>query len=138
MNLELIKSLEEIINEGIEQIALPYKKGNSIRIKHMIVRKSAAGWLVYDSKNNRQIAALFSKSAAIALAKGMAQDKDVFNKVKRADQAIKKNYIDCLFYRNILKKTNDLQLKAVTEIRCEVSLQNTQSARESLDNIIFA
>lgn len=138
MNSDLINSLEEIINEGIEQIAMPYKKGNSIRIKHMIVRKSTAGWLVYDSKHNQQVAKLFSKSSAIALAKGIAQNKDVLNQVKRADQVIKKNYIDCIFYKNILRKTNDSQRKAVTEIRCEVSLQNTQSARKSLDSIIFA
>jgi hypothetical protein len=137
MNSDLINSLEEIINEGIEQMVLPYKKGNSIRIKHMIIRKSNAGWLVYDSKCNLQIAKLFSKSSAIALAKGIAQKKDVLNQVQYADQVIKKNYIDCIFYKNILKKTNDSQRKAVTEIRCEVSLQNAQSARKSLDSIIF-
>mgnify|MGYP000506347692 CR=1 FL=1 len=137
MNSDLINILEEIINEGIEQMVLPYKKGNSIRIKHVIIRKSSAGWLVYDSKRNLQIAKLFSKSSAIALAKGIAQKKDVLNQVQYADQVIKKNYIDCIFYKNILKKTNDLQRKAVTEIRCEVSLQNAQSARKSLDSIIF-
>jgi len=137
MNSDLINSLEEIINEGIEQMVLPYKKGNSIRIKHMIIRKSNAGWLVYDSKCNLQIAKLFSKSSAIALAKGIAQKKDVLNQVQYADQVIKKNYIDCIFYKNILKKTNDSQRKAVIEIRCEVCLQNAQSARKSLDSIIF-
>src|SRR6056297_3399046 len=130
MNLNLANALEELINDGLEQVIFPYVKGNSIRIKYMIIRKSRAGWLVYDSKNNNQVACLFSKFSAVALAKGMAQGKDVLKTVKYADTVIKKNYIDCVFYKNIIKKT-------ITETRYEVSRERAQQAKNSLDGIIF-
>jgi len=137
MNLNLANALEELINDGLEQVIFPYVKGNSIRIKYMIIRKSRAGWLVYDSKNNNQVACLFSKFSAVALAKGMAQGKDVLKTVKYADTVIKKNYIDCVFYKNIIRKTNDEIKKSITETRYEVSRERAQQAKNSLDGIIF-
>src|SRR6056300_1345255 len=107
MNSDLLKNLENIINEGIEQAVLPYVKGNSIRIKQYIIRKSKAGWLVYDSKDNKQIARLFSKSSAVALAKGLAQGKDVTINVITADKTIQKHYNDCLFFKHTIKRTKD-------------------------------
>lgn len=138
MNSNLVKNLENIINDGIEQAVLPYVKGNSIRIKQYIVRKSKAGWLVYDSKTNSQVAKLFSKSSAVALAKGLAQGKDITVSVISADRIIQKHYTDCIFYKNTISKTSDTFKKELTQIRYEISKSKTENARRSLDEIIFA
>ena len=37
---KLLNDLEEIVNRGLEDSAIPVSRGNSIRIKHIVVRKS--------------------------------------------------------------------------------------------------
>ena len=64
----LLIDLEEIVNEGLKDSSIPYAKGNSIRIKQYIVRKSKVGYLVYDSSANKQIHKTQFKSVAIAIA----------------------------------------------------------------------
>jgi hypothetical protein len=137
MSPDTIKSLEELINSGLEDIALPYIKGNSIRIKHIIVRKSKKGWLVYDSKTHLQVARLFAKSSAIALAKSLAEGRSRKSQILELDKIIQKHYNDCMFYRNTLDNSDDSFKKSVTESRLETSLVLTKKAKKSLDSIIF-
>lgn len=137
MNPDVFKSLEEIIDSGLEDIALPYIKGNSIRIKHIIVRKSRNGWLVYDSKTHLQVARLFAKTSAVAMAKSLAEGKGRKAKILELDKIIQKNYTDCMFYRNTLEKCADTFKRAVTESRLESSMVQTRRAKQSLDQIIF-
>ena len=56
MNKQLLNDLEEIVNRGIADSYFPVVTKNSIRIKHMVVRKSKKGYLVIDSKEGQQIA----------------------------------------------------------------------------------
>lgn len=137
MNPDVLKSLEDIINSGLEDIALPLVKGNSIRIKHMIVRKSKAGWLVYNSKTHTQVAKMFCKSSAIALAKRLAEGKGGRQIIEELDKVIEKNYYDCLFYKNTLQKSKDTVTRAITQDRFEVSVSQTKHAKKSLDRFIF-
>ena len=71
----LIDELEEIVNKGLEDNSIPYAKGNSIRIKQYIVRKSRVGYLIYDSSSNKQLHRTQFKSVAIAIAKNLAENK---------------------------------------------------------------
>ena len=34
-----VQQLEEIINAGVKALPIPYEKGNSVRIKNIVVRK---------------------------------------------------------------------------------------------------
>ena len=63
-----VKQLEEIISAGLKEVAIPYQKGNSIRIKHMIVRKHSNGYRVFDCRCNKHIETVFCKTAAVAKA----------------------------------------------------------------------
>lgn len=137
MNSEILKSLEDIINTGLEEIVLPYIKGNTIRIKHIIIRSSAVGWEVYNSKTQTQVTQLFCKSSAIALAKSLAEGHNKQRKIEELDKIIQKNYNDCMFYRNTLEKCKDSVKRAITQNRFEVSVTLTKKARKSLDYIIF-
>jgi Uri superfamily endonuclease len=103
----LVKELEKLLNDNIEKLLIPHVRGNSIRIKHHIIRKSKAGWLIYDIKENQQIAKMFSKTAAIALAKTLAQGLDEIEKIQYLDFNIKKNYNDAIFAKHSLIKTNN-------------------------------
>ena len=135
---DIVKLLEEIINQNLNEIDFPYVKGNSVRIKNMIVRKSPNGYLVYDTKDNRQVARTFCKTSAIAIAKSCAQGKDLVESILRYDAIIQKNYIDSIFYKNSMKKTKDSSRLDILEIRFDEARIKTESAKRSLDNIIFA
>ena len=135
---DIVKLLEEIINQNLNEIDFPQVKGNSVRIKHMIVRKSPNGYLVYDTKNNSQIARTFCKTSAIALAKSIAQGKDLKKPILKYDEIIKKNYIDSIFYKNTMNNTTDDLKRDVIEIRFLEAKFKTENAKQSLDSIIFA
>jgi|AntRauTorcE11897_2_1112592.scaffolds.fasta_scaffold09284_2 hypothetical protein len=137
MNPDVFKSLEDIIESGLEDVALPYINGNSIRIKHIIVRKSKNGWLVYNSKTHLQVARLFAKTSAVAMAKSLAEGKSRKDQILELDKVIQKNYTDCMFYKNTLEKCADTFKRAVTQSRLESSMVRTKRAKQSLDSIIF-
>src|SRR5210317_913901 len=80
---KLLNELEEIVNKGLEEVSLPYQKGNSIRIKHIVIRKSPKGYLIYNTKDNIQVARTQFKSTAIAIAKNLAQGSDIISKISR-------------------------------------------------------
>ena len=50
---ELVKELETLVNSNIDMSLFPYVKGKSIRIKHIIIRETNFGFLVFDTKNNK-------------------------------------------------------------------------------------
>ena len=41
---ELAKELEEIVVHGLSELPIPYEKGNSIRVKNIVIRKHANGY----------------------------------------------------------------------------------------------
>ena len=137
MNPNALIVLEDIINQGIEEVALPYVSGNSIRIKHLVVRNSKAGWLVYNSNTHSQVARLFCKSSAVALAKSLSEGKNKKTTITELDKIIEKNYNDCMFYKNTLEKSTDAVKRAITLDRFEISVSHTKRAKKSLDRFIF-
>jgi len=135
---DIVKVLEDIINQNVNEIDFPYVKGNSIRIKNMVIRKSRNGYLVYDTKENKQVAKTFCKSSAVAIAKSMAKGFDVIDQVMIWDQIIEKNYNDSIFYKNTMKKTKDEFKKDIIEVRFEDAKYRTEYAKQNLDTIIFS
>ena len=66
----LARELENLINNKIDASILPYVKGKSIRIGHVIIREARAGFfLVFDTKENRELGKMFCKTSAVALAR---------------------------------------------------------------------
>ena len=137
MNPSILKDLEGIINASIEDIALPYVKGNTIHIKHVTVKKTDTGWCVVNNKTKNYIAKYFCKSSAIALAKLIAEGRGGRAKVAELDKIIQKNYFDCLFYKHTLETCADPVKREVTHDRFDISVTKTKNARKSLDSIIF-
>ena len=140
MNKNLVEALEELINSKIENYSIPHVKGNSIRIKHLVVRYSnKAGWLIYDTKNNIQIAKMFCKTSAIALAKVLADNKSSQNKVLHLDKVIEKHYNDCVFYKHTMHKAKDDDVRYLNaQNRFDISIDITRHAKEELERIILS
>ena len=135
---QLIHELEAIINKGFEDYPFPYVKGNSIRIGKIVIRSSRHGYLVYDTECNKQVVQTFSKSSAIAIAKNLAQNKNITDRVMDIDKTLEKNYNDALYYQNSYNKTKDELKKDVLETRLDIAHSKTEHARSLLDNYIYS
>tara|TARA_B100000780_G_C21054361_1_gene423535 strand:- start:430 stop:849 length:420 start_codon:yes stop_codon:yes gene_type:complete len=134
---KLLNDLEEIVNRGLEDSAMPHARGNSIRIKHVIIRKSSKGYLIYDAKENKQVVRVYFKSSAVAIAKNLAQDNDITEKVVVFDQMMLKHYNDAVFYKNAIKMSDDPFKIEIRETRLDVSIRESRRVRSLLDRFIF-
>jgi hypothetical protein len=134
---KLLNDLEEIVNRGLEDSAIPHQRGNSIRIKHVIIRKSPKGYLIYDAKENKQVVRTYFKTTAVAIAKNLAQGIDITVTAMEFDQLMLKHYNDALFYRNSIRNTNDADKREIREVRLDVAIQESQRVRSLLDRYIF-
>lgn len=137
MDSTLSKKLEELINDNIDKELIPYVKGNSIRIKNIVVRKSKAGWLIYDTETNKQLERLFCKSSALAYANVVAKGSKTIRPILELDKLIQKHYNDCVFYLYTLRKTKDSTKAEVARIRYDISYTTTRQATKDLERFIF-
>ena len=137
MDSTLSKKLEDLINSNIDKANLPYVKGNSIRIKNIVIRKSKLGWLVYDTETNLRVGCFFCRSSALAYANSLVKGRQYSNKIKELDHFIEKHYNDCVFYLHTLKQTKDATKKEVARIRYDISYAETKKAAKDLERFIF-
>ena len=137
---ELALELENLINNTIDKSFLPYVKGKSIRIGHVIVRETRVGFfLVFDTKENAEIAKMFCKTGAVALAKSIVskQDNAEIKLIKTLDDIISKNFNDAIFYKHTIRVTKDDIKKQVGQMRYSVARDATQDAKDKLDTFIY-
>ena len=134
---KLLNDLEEIVNRGLEDSAIPVARGNSIRIKHVIIRKSPKGYLIYDAKENKQVVRTYFKTTAVAIAKNLAQGIDITETAMEFDDTMLKHYNDAIFYRNSIRNTSDVNKREIREVRLDVAIQESQRVRSLLDRYIF-
>lgn len=133
----VIKDLEEIVNRGLEDAAIPYAKGKSIRIKQFVIRESSKGFLIYNSTENKQVARTQFKSTAVAIAKNLALNNDVTSKVLSIDNTLSKHYNDAVFYKNMIKKSLDNNIKDIRQTRLDISIAKSAELRKDLDRFIY-
>jgi hypothetical protein len=133
----LLNDLEEIVNRGLEDSAIPHQRGNSIRIKHVIIRKSSKGYLIYDAKENKQVVRTYFKTTAVAIAKNLAEGINITETAMEFDGLMLKHYNDAIFYRNSIRNTSDVNKREIREVRLDVAIQESQRVRSLLDRYIF-
>lgn len=136
INKNILRDLQDIIEDNLDPSMFPYKKGNSIRIGKMVVRKNRQGYLVYDIETNCQVAKTFCKTAAVAVARTVTKNQSI-NKVLDLDKIIEKHYNDCVFYRHTIKNTKDDFKRETTEVRYNIAKDLTSNAKQQLDRFIF-
>jgi len=134
---ELLKDLQHLIEDKLDPSLFPYQKGNSIRVGKIVIRESKKGFLIFDVKDKKQITITFSKTAALALAKSLADGCDNTEKVMELDNIIQKNYMDAMFFNNTYKTTKEPIKRDISLNRLEIAKMRTARAKDSLDNIIF-
>ena len=137
LNPKLAKELENLINNKIDTSYFPYVRGKSIRIGHIIVRETRFGFLVFDTKNNKEVDKMFCKTSALALAKAVAQGNQPNNHIMQLDKVIEKNYNDAIFYKNTMRVTSDDTKFFVAQTRYDIAASKTLYAKEELDKYIY-
>ena len=139
INETKLKLLEQIVSNGLEGVILPYKKGNSIRIGHVVIRKSQRNeYNLYDTRENKRIGSAFSINSAVAIAKNYAENDYIPSEVLRLDAIIEKYSNDIVHYQHTIKITNSSFKKDLAEVRIECARDEAERARNELDRFIFS
>ena len=136
---ELAKELEALINRNLDTSYFPYVKGKSIRIGHIIVRETRFGFLVFDTKNNKEVDKMFCKTSAVALAKQEASGSltNPIEYIRKLDKEIEKNFNDAIFYKHTMRVTKDDTKFFVAQTRYDIAASRTLYAKEELDKYIY-
>lgn len=134
---KIIKELDNIISHGLDSIPLPYRKGNSVRIKNFIIRKNSDGYLIFDCKENKRIAQTNFIASALAIVKNLVEEKNIIKETLELDRQLLKHSNDVLYFKNTIKTAKDNIIKESRKARLGVSLIKTQYIRQKLDEFIF-
>jgi len=139
INTEYItQQLEDIVTNELQGLVLPYKKGNSIRIKNTIIRKNKYGYQLFDNKNNCHITKTFTRTAAIAIAKRIAvNDKKAITDIKIHDKEVHRHYNDASFFKNTMINTVDEVRREVAECRFDISTAKAYHHLDLIEEWIF-
>lgn len=137
-NLTLAKELEQIVSAGLEAVALPYQKGNSIRLKHIAIRKHKNGYRLFDTKTNSHILTTFCKTAALAIAKNIVENnRNSIEEIKRLDDRVAKYYMDAVFSKRSYEVSTDWNKKENAEILFDIALDKAWASLSSIETFIF-
>lgn len=138
MNIDtIITDLEEIVSSPSDLTAIPYVKGNSIRIKNYAIRKSKNVYIIFDCKENKKITEVNFKLSAIAVAKTLSENKNYVKQINLLDNKMLKHYNDIHFYKYIIKSSNSKCTKDLRKIRLEISMQTLSVLRNQIEKFVF-
>jgi hypothetical protein len=93
--------------------------------------------LIYDAKENKQVVRTYFKTTAVAIAKNLAQGKDITEQAMEFDGTMLKHYNDAIFYKHAIRNTTDDAKKEIRETRLDVAIQESRRVRSLLDRYIF-
>lgn len=137
---QIVKEFQTMFDKNLENILIPYKKGNSIRIGNFeIIEAPKQGvYKIKNLKNSKIIFSTFTKAAAFALAGSLTKTNSVNKKIPELDKIIEKNYLDCIFYKHSIQTTADHEKREATITRLEIASLKIKQARRHLERIIFS
>jgi hypothetical protein len=123
---------EQFIIENLIRKALVTK------IRNTVIRKSRDGFLVFDVKTHQRVAETFSKRGAIAYAKAREKNRDHdCDHILSLDNLLCKQYMDSLFHKNVIEKTDDEWRKEAIITRFEIAKDKTFNTMDQIDQYIF-
>ena len=136
---QLAKDLEEIVVHGLAQVPIPYEKGNSIRVKNIVIRKHKNGYRIFDISNNKHIVTTFTKTAALAIAKIVAESGNS-NDIKDIivlDNTVCKHYMDALFAKRSIEVSKDITRIESSEVKFDIATDKAWSSLAQIESYIF-
>ena len=136
---ELAKELEEIEVYGLSQVPIPYEKGNSIRVKNIVIRKHKNGYRIFDISTNKHVVTTFTKTAALAIAKivGESGNSNDIRDIIALDNKVCKNYMDALFAKRAIEVSKDIQRTEASEVKFDIATDRAWSSLAQIESYIF-
>ena len=131
---QLIQDLEAMVDNIIP---LPIVKGNSIRIKHMIVRKTKNGYSVFNCKSKEHVADTTFKKSAIAIAKTSSVGANYVDKIVNLDRQALKHHNDITVYQHTVNNSKQETMKMSRQARLTDSIVANNIVAEQLENFIY-
>jgi len=135
---QLSQQLEEIIQAGLIRVPIPYKKGNSIRVKNLVIRKHNNGYRLFDLRSNKHICTTFAKATALAIAK-MTAEKQQFNldNLLKMDDKVAKHYMDALYAKRSMKTGASVERRESAEVQYDIALHEAWTVLGDIERYIF-
>ena len=134
----LSKKLLKLIDRNIHKVCVPIQNGNSVRLKHLIIRENNYGHLVYDLRDNKQITTTFTKTAAVAIAKNLAEGQDhSIDRIIDLDREIQAKYNKCVQYKSTMINSDNPISIDNAHIRYDITWEDVLTLRDSLDQCVF-
>lgn len=134
----IAEDILRLIDTEAHRLCVPLQQGHGVQIKHMLVQDNDEGFSVSDSHSNRHIADTFSKIAALAIAKSLAEGiTDATAHILKIDAQIQQKYNDCVHFKHTMYHTVDEDRKLSAEIRYDVAWDDVLTLRSELDHYIF-
>jgi hypothetical protein len=134
----LSKELLKLIDRNIDKVCIPVKNGSGIRMKHFIIRENGYSHLIYDLRYNKQVATTFTKTAALATAKALVDDReDDIDKITLLDREIQSKYNKCVQYKNTIANSDNPISIDNANIRYDISWDDVLNLRDRLDEYVF-
>jgi len=137
IDVKVLQDLKQLIEENIDPSMFPYCKGNSIRIGGFTIRSNRHGYNIFDMSKKKHLTTTFSKTAAVAIAKNLAKGRNVKMQAEDLDKVIEKNFNDAQFFAHTMRITKDPIKRDVLETRLDIAKVRTETAKRSLDSLIF-
>ena len=133
---EHIEQLKNIV-EKVDYSLIPYKKGNSIRIGKLVIRKSKQGYFIFDVTENRRIAIFYSKDGALAFAKNYENRRNCED-IVNIDRRFEKFHVDSLFYKHTIDTATDEIKLTNAENRLDIAIQEVYNAKSKYTIFVFS
>ena len=136
---QLAKELEEIVVSGLTQVPIPYEKGNSIRVKNIVIRKHKNGYRIFDISTNKHVVTTFTKTAALAIAKVVAE-RGSSNDIKDIivlDNKVSKHYMDAVFAKRAIEVSKDITRIEASEVKFDIATDKAWSSLAQIESYIF-
>lgn len=134
---KILKDLETILEKELISNPLPVVKGNSVKIKNYIIRKTKHGYCIYDIRDNSFVTSTSFKRSALAIAKTLIEGTDVVDQIVQLDIKALKHLNDVAIYRNTIKNSNSTVMKQSRLARLSESLDKSCEIVEQIENFIF-
>jgi len=131
------EQLHDFIEHAVDPVMFPYQKGSKINIGSYSIIKGKHSYTIKSYKTNAVIEETFSKTAAVAIAKSLNKKVNATRKIKQLDELITKHYLDCVFFKNIIKKCKDDFRLDIIQVRYDISLSKMDDARRKIEYYIF-
>lgn len=137
-NPEIIKTLNEIMEAGLAEYPVPYKKGNSIRIKNVVMRKNGKGYHVFNLIDKQHVIFTPSKTTALAVAHCTAHGLDyAVTDIRRLEEKLSKYYNDAIFYKYTVEHSKDEVRADSAQMRFEIAIDECMRIRDQIENYLF-